>query len=281
MQVKNSKLYSTPTATSVIASSVFSNDEESQVSVKFSDVSSITEMELTITNITNSAIKVGDDEFTIPSTMRNIFNTANFAALSGAVMKFVVRNGEIIKILSIELNTNGTKENPIVFDAKNVSIHGNITVNGDFTVLKNVVVGKVILTGNVATQFAATNVEVKSELVVRKASAISKVKVNLTNVTIPHVQVKRDYTHIGSNTKNPKLTISAAIVQLDLPIEVLIINTPAKSEISGTSSIDKLIILQATDVVLKTGCNIKEIKIQPIVVLQEVVPQQVVQQMLM
>ena len=241
----------------------------------------VTEMELTITSITNSSIKSGDNEFNIVSTMREIFNTKNIAALSGAIVKFRVRNGEMLKILSIQLNANGTKDNHIIFDAKNASINGDITVNGDFTELKNVVVRKIILTGNIATHFAATNVEVKGELVVNEALADSKVKVNLTNVTTLHLHVKRGYTQIISNVKFPKLTVSTTIVQLDVPIEVLIINTPAKSEILGTTSIDKLTILQATDVVLKISGTIKELKIQPVVIHQEVDFQQMAQQIYM
>ncbi|TSI07011.1 S-layer homology domain-containing protein [Lysinibacillus sp. BW-2-10] len=225
-----------------------------------------------VSNIENAKIVTSKGDF---KSELSIFNVENAAALEGAEVSAIIANGEIKSITSLTLNNSGTQENPVTFDGGNIIVDGPLTVNADYVAVKNVTVNKdVTLTSKVENDFTAEGLNTNGELIIEDAKApvasmtmmVANVntngpKVNLANSSVKAINAQRNNIVIASDKKIPELKVASnvATIKVDAAVASVSVNGSESLQITGTGSIDKVNVVQATQLALDVKGQVKEL----------------------
>ncbi|MEL3960185.1 S-layer homology domain-containing protein [Lysinibacillus endophyticus] len=234
-------------------------------------------VDLTITEISSTVKTTDNTTYTVASHLKGLLNEQNNAALQNAKLKAVVKDNEIIRIDSIELNSDGSQGSLVTFDGQNSTFTGNLTVNADYVQVKNLTVnGNVILTGKVGNEFSANTINITGELIIKEAEqvALASLKpivanttngpsINLQNTSVSRVNVQRDNTEIVSDTKLPEIVVSSKVtmIQLDADVSKFIVIVEVSITVTGTGDIDELAIEKAKAIALEIAGEIAKLTV--------------------
>lgn len=209
---------------------------------------------VTISEVTESAVKTNNGQYTFSTEVAAIFAESNHAALQDAEMKVKVEKGEIVEVQSITLNAEGTEETPVVFDGGDSTINGDLTVNGDFVEVKNLTVtGDVKLTGNVVNTFTAEGLVIDGELVIEE---------------VEETETLEETEETGEQAETPEESEEVAAVQANLFASVATTETTGDTtseetgpKVSLKDSTVKAVKVNRNNVELTSNKKVQEVKV--------------------
>ncbi|RUL49823.1 S-layer homology domain-containing protein, partial [Lysinibacillus antri] len=214
--------------------------------------------------------------FDIPEALRGLLNEKNSAALAGAFVKAEIKDGKIVAINSLQLNTAGKEGAVLILDGGNTTIKGDLLVNADYIEVKNLTVqGNVSLSSNVVNGFTADGLVNNGEFIVEEATnpvasltpffaaATNGPVIDFKNSNLNKVHVKRDNVTVGSDAKLPELTISANVssIQVDADVTTVTVDVTIGINITGSGSFDQVALEKAVEVALNISGTIAKLAV--------------------
>lgn len=223
-----------------------------------------------IQEITGNTLVLSTGIYSIPASLKGIFNTKNMRALSGAVVELETEAKVLQSIQSLALVGNGRQYTNMLFDGEDSEIVGDFTVNGNFVTVKNVTVkGDLTIFSNAVNGFFADNVVVKGETMIARREDTQESRddaggtITFTNTRLEDVIVSQQEATIdfkGRSTIENITLNTDAILKADrrlwiptallnegvkrfttqVPLDHLIVGTKEATTIDGTGSIDLL-----------------------------------------
>lgn len=251
-----------------------------------------------LVSVANDTVKLSTGTFTMSPDVKKVLNASNSAALSGAVLAYIAKDGVIIEISSLELTANGSETNPVSLDGQGATFTGAMRVNADYVSLKNIsfvgdveigkevknsfqaneikVLGKVSFTDNasvnqanqvsqsIATEskepnFVFTNATIQAMELAKSKKVIIEVRGNSTVHSVNLLSNVHLKSEKGSSI--PKMTVKSGVtnITLDASVGNLVIETPYALSIDGTATIHTVTIESRIDLKLRTIGKIEKI----------------------
>jgi len=244
-----------------------------------------------LVSVSNDSVKLSTGTYALSADLKKVLKASNSAALVGAVLEYIVKDGVIVKITSIELTANGNGKDNVVLDGQGATFAGELHVNGDYVSLENLkitgdleigkevensfkakeitVLGKVNLTDKAAFNavnkvFSTAVVDMKepnfvftnSKIQAVEVSKSKKVTIDLKGNSIAQGFNLLSNVHLKADKgiTLPKVTIQkgATNVTLDASVDNLSVDTPNALSIDGTATIKNVIVESKSDLKLRT-----------------------------
>lgn len=285
-----------------VASFIFKSESANVETPEVPEVPVVQEKESTLVNITSDKVEFAEGTYTLPAILKDVFSASNLDALKGAVVKYSVKDGNIVGISAIEIKASGTAEKNLTLDGKGLTFPGNLTINGDYVQLKNLTIkGDLEIGKEVKNSFIVEKVTVEGKTIISsKAASVAK-GANGVSYSVAAEEPKADIIFIDSTmasvviTKDgaiieykgttkvqeiiisanviikadagitiPKLTINAGAkeVTIDANVGNLTVNSTDKLTIAGTGNIAEVTIESGNEVKLDTTGKVGKLEIK-------------------
>lgn len=208
-------------------------------------------------------VSTSEGTYRLSAEMKKIFNSSNAAALSGAQIKAVISNKQIIKVTGITFNQSGSTYGAVTFNAGGAKIEGNVFINVDYLRLQNVKInGNVTVNDEASYNLTFDNVAVKQSVVIEDGYS-SSFKFAANNSTIPQLYVKRDNTLVNADQKITAIVIEgdADDVALNTRVGKVTVAPGMYPTITGYASIDEMIVERGADVDLRVNGTLAKLNV--------------------
>lgn len=208
-------------------------------------------------------VSTSEGTYRLSAEMKKIFNSSNAAALSGAQIKAVISNKQIIKVTGITFNQSGSTYGAVTFNTNGAKIEGNVFINADYLRLQNVKInGNVTVSDEVSYNLTFDNVTVKQSVVIEDGYS-SSFTFAANNSTMPQLYVKRDNTLVNANQKITAIVIEgdADDVALNTKVGKVTIAAGMYPTITGYATIDEMIVERGADADLRFSGNLAKLEV--------------------
>ena len=208
-------------------------------------------------------VSTSEGTYRLSAEMKKIFNSSNATALSGAQIKAVISNKQIIKVTGITFNQSGSTYGTVTFNADGAKIEGNVFINADYLRLQNVKINGNVTVNDVASNNVTfDNVTVKQSVVIEDGYS-SSFKFAANNSTIPQLYVKRDNTLVNTDQKITAIVIEgdADDVALNTKVGKVTIAAGMYPTITGYATIDEIIVERGADVDLRVNGTLAKLHV--------------------
>ena len=249
-----------------------------------------------IEKVTDSSVTINGETYTVAQSLKELFNSKNSAALTGAKVKFESKDGVINKIVSLTLNSKGSASSNVVLDGGNAVIDGSVAVNGDYYEVKNLTInGDLTITGKVKNSFISEKLTVKGNTSIEedKTSVASfrvaaenpktKITIIFKDSTMATIEISKEDVYFSATGSTKVKTISlhananitadpdviipkvdikkgVTLVELNVTIKEIIIESNDEIKVTGKGNIDNVVINTDKKVTLDTRGQIKNLE---------------------
>ncbi|MGM9943967.1 MAG: S-layer homology domain-containing protein, partial [Lysinibacillus sp.] len=208
-------------------------------------------------------VSTSEGTYRLSAEMKKIFNSSNATALSGAQIKAVISNKQIIKVTGITFNQSGSTYGTVTFNADGAKIEGNVFIKADYLRLQNVKINGNVTVNDVASNNVTfDNVTVKQSVVIEDGYS-SSFKFAANNSTIPQLYVKRDNTLVNTDQKITAIVIEgdADDVALNTRVGKVTIAPGMYPTITGYATIDEMIVERGANVDLRVNGTLAKLHV--------------------
>lgn len=215
------------------------------------------EVTFTITQLSKNTLQTSKGTFTPDATMKALFNTANKGALKGAEVTVIVKDGKIVEITELKLNTSGSAKNTLVLDGDGIVINGDLVINADYISIQNMTVNnRTVISSNAKNEVTLDSVVIKKDLIVENNEVHSLfdtpakgehsrwLSLDLENTNVKVVDIKRKNVTLDSDERISRVILADNIsaVELNADINTVTVNVNDQLSITGYGHINTLLV---------------------------------------
>jgi hypothetical protein len=241
-----------------------------------------------IENINSDHVTINGQDYNISEDIKGILNSTNLEILVGAKINFELVDEVISSITYLEITANGvpheedTEEfsSNVVLNGNGAAIDGDLKISANYVSVLNLTIrGKLEITEKLENDFYSNNLTVLGDTVVNggdentvvfESSNLQNMEINKLNVhvqskgitSIQEITVTKD-SKISAEieSKIPKVTLIDGVnqVELNAPIEDVIVNSDQNVSVTGTGDINNLKIENTGELTLNTKGKISNL----------------------
>lgn len=219
-----------------------------------------------IVDINNDKITLSTGNYTLSNDLKSVINHGNRDILKNATIQYSIKNNTLVSVSSIQLNTNGTAEKPLILDGNNAIFNGSIQVNADHLALKNIQLQRDLkITANAKTSFTAS----------LKPIAAIQLRIVFENANLKNIEISRDGASFEAKgtTKLEKLDIKADVsFKADQTANVTEILINTNKAVTIDAIVEKIIIaLKESQLSLSENAKVKNLEIPKDAIIENII----------